>query len=74
MVSIGKDYVGTIEVSGVNKNIYRHTLTGKSTETKPTGTFGRDILAESSFFIETDTGEVYVYGEANSTWSVFGGE
>lgn len=41
---------------------------GLSTETKPT-----ESLATGSLFIELDTGTVYYFNEASTTWAVFGG-
>jgi len=41
---------------------------GLSTEIKPT-----EDLATGSFFIELDTGKVYYFNEASTTWAVFGG-
>ena len=41
---------------------------GLSTEAKPT-----DGLATGSLFIELDTGTVYYFNEATTTWAVFGG-
>ena len=41
---------------------------GLSTEIKPT-----EDLATGSFFIELDTGKVYYFNEASTTWAIFGG-
>ena len=41
---------------------------GLSTEAKPT-----EDLATGSFFIELDTGKVYYFNEASTTWAIFGG-
>ena len=41
---------------------------GLSTEAKPT-----EGLATGSLFIELDTGTVYYFNEASTTWAIFGG-
>ena len=43
-------------------------LAGSSSETKPIGT-----LIDGSLFLETDTGDVYVYNESGESWTKIGG-
>lgn len=43
-------------------------LAGPSTETKPVGT-----LIDGSLYLETDTGNVYVYNESGENWTKMGG-
>lgn len=43
-------------------------IAGKSTENKPT-----ENLVAGSLFMETDTGDVYVFEEESSTWTKIGG-
>ena len=47
---------------------YYKELAGKSTENKPTS----DIVS-GSLYLETDTGDVYVFEETDATWTKIGG-
>lgn len=44
------------------------SLKGKSTDTKPTGSFEGLPLTNGSTFFEMDTQEVYFYDEDGSDW------
>lgn len=41
--------------------VHPHLLYGKSTDTKPTETFGAVTLENGDKFLEFDTGEVYFF-------------
>ena len=41
---------------------------GKSTDTKPTGTFAGKKIPNGSTFYEINTGDIYMYDEESSTW------
>lgn len=59
-----------IEVKPIQSgtDMFYAEIAGKSTETKPTAN-----LVAGSLFMETDTGDVYVYEEDSSTWTKIGG-
>lgn len=45
-------------------NVNRYIeLTGNSTETKPTAN-----IIDGSTFLETDTGDLYIYNESGAAW------
>lgn len=48
------------------------TISGLSTDTKPTITFNGIDLNGNTFFIEKDTGDLYYYITTTNSWVVFG--
>ena len=59
-------------VDGARKSREILNFAGISTDTKPTGTYGTTLIGNGSTFIEMNTGYVYMYDEANSTWRKLG--
>ena len=58
----------TIEVKWISSEVNYCELAGKSTETKPTTN-----LADGSLYMETDTGDVYIFDETDVAWTKIGG-
>ena len=50
------------------QNNNKISLEGLSTDTKPTGTYNGEQIANGSTFMELDTKTLYFYDEANDTW------
>ena len=57
-----------IETKWIAPDVYYMELAGKSTENKPTAG-----LASGSLYMETDTGNVYVFDETDVAWTKIGG-
>lgn len=54
-----------IEIAN-NQSLHYVEIAGASTETKPT-----TGIVDGSTFLETDTGDLYVYNEEGSAWVKF---
>lgn len=59
-------------VDGVTKSREVFCLVGLSSDTKPTTSYKGILICNGSTFIAMDTGSVYMYDEANSTWHKLG--
>lgn len=57
-----------IETRYIAPDVQYCELAGKSTENKPTAG-----LASGSLFMETDTGDMYVFDETDVAWTKIGG-
>ena len=58
----------TIETKWIEANKNYVELAGKSTESKPT-----TGIVSGSLFLESDTGDVYVFDETDVAWTKIGG-
>ncbi len=59
-------------VDGVAKSRELFTLAGLSTDTKPVTEYKGILIRNGSTFIEMNTGDAYMYDEANSVWRKLG--
>ena len=59
-------------VDGVTRSREIFCLAGLSSDTKPTTSYKGILIGNGSTFIEMNTGYVYMYDEANSTWHKLG--
>ena len=60
--------MSTIETKWIEADKNYVELAGKSTESKPT-----TGIVSGSLFLESDTGDVYVFDETDVAWTKIGG-
>lgn len=55
-------------VSKIGLGSYKFSFKGKSTDTKPTGSYFGMPIANTSTFFEMDTQQVFFYDEDTNDW------
>lgn len=65
--------VSVLSQNYLNEESTRFELCGLSSDGKPTATFSGSTIANGSFFIEMDTGSVFLFDAMSRTWVLFGG-
>ena len=64
--------IRAIKTQYIGEDLVYAELALNSTDSKPTAVDG-DKLVNGSMAIETNTGKVYVFDEANQSWTEIGG-